>query len=379
VSESASLSNFKKTIFALILLVGAPIVAIVLLEGSASVLLFLRQYSQARSSQMAMRPHLTGDTLTGWINKRSYANADEYGRGIGLWFDRAGFRTDSVPSADDSSRGQLECVGDSYTIGYGVRQADTWCSQLAQYIPQSRSLNLGQDAFGIDQAFLLYKRDGVAAEHQVLVFAMTDLAFERLVTDSYQGRFKPVFTLVGAQLALHNVPVPEQTEAALKGASASRAFNDLRIMQALSKVPGLDRTSATERELRSKWPVVERIFSELDSIASHSGRTLVLVYLPTRRDIAPGPGDARRAQIAQFTSTQRIRYVDLTGPLRSLRKDSLDLAFITQPSRGSAPGVTGHYSRLGHAWVGRLLAQQLREVPTLRGVAPTSSTTGSRP
>jgi lysophospholipase L1-like esterase len=58
---------------------------------------------------------------------------------------------------------RIAVVGDSFTFGLEVRYEDTWPYQLERALgPEFRVLNLGVDGYGVDQAFLRYRRDVLA-------------------------------------------------------------------------------------------------------------------------------------------------------------------------------------------------------------------------
>lgn len=348
-----------------VIVLGAPIALLIFSEGSTSLYMFVQDYRAAQAPRGNSRPHTTYDTLLGWVNKPSYVSADEYGKGIVLSTNALGFRGSEPVVLTDTARTRLVCSGDSFTLGYGVTDDKNWCHLLEAQFPGLQTLDMGQGAYGLDQAYLWYRRDGVRVPHKVTVFSMTDVEFERSITDSYQGRFKPILAFENGAVQIRNVPVPQQTDDALKRAYAGRLLNDLRIMQVIRKFPAFDGSSAGANLVNDRWSVFEGVFASLDTLSKRAGSTLVLVYLPNRRDVPQGALDARRAKIAASAAKQGIRFVDLTPALRAMRKDSLDLAFISKSLPQSAPGVPGHYSNLGNAWIANQLAVQLRDVPAL--------------
>src|SRR5437868_14624409 len=95
------------------LLIGIVIVAatLVMLEGAASLLLFLRDYRSASAPASVVRPLTMPDTLLGWANKPNYHNANQYGRGVGLTINAQRMR-DTGP-VDSTKAARLVCSGDS--------------------------------------------------------------------------------------------------------------------------------------------------------------------------------------------------------------------------------------------------------------------------
>lgn len=363
------------------LLLGLPVVALILIEGSTSLLMFARDYRNAQAPRGNSRPHTAYDTLLGWVNRPDFSSPDEYGKGIGLTTNNLGFRGSSVVNAGDSATRRLACSGDSFTLGYGVADEKAWCHLLQGYYPGLQTLNMGQGAYGLDQAFLWYRRDGVRVPHQVQIFSMTYVEMERSITPSFMGRFKPMLVLDNGKLQTSNVPVPAQTDDALRRAYAGRLINNLRVMQFLRRFSAFDGTTNVASAVMGVWPTFEATFNELDSLNKAHGSELVLVYLPTPYDVNPGPLDERRAKLAAYAESHKVRFWDLTPALRALRKDSVDLAFITKVPPGAAPGVGGHYTNVGNAWAARELATRLRELPAFAGwtaTAPAVSQTAGK-
>ncbi|MBC8086261.1 MAG: hypothetical protein H7Z40_03285 [Phycisphaerae bacterium] len=367
-SETRSLSKTKRSVFFIVLLLGLPVLLLFLVEGSVSLLMFGRDYRNQQTPRNS-RPHTTYDTLLGWVNRPGSSNPDEYGKGIGLTTNGLGFRGSSVVNVSDTTTPRLVCSGDSFTLGYGVADEQTWCHLLESYFPGLQTLNMGQGAYGLDQAFLWYRRDGVPVPHRYTVFSMTYVEMERTVTSSFMGRFKPTLAVKDGALRAENVPVPPQTDESLRRAYANRLFNNLRIVQALRRLPAFEGTAGTTQMMRTIWPTFDRTFAELDSLNRARGSELVLAYLPTRADLSPGPLDERRVNIAKFAEAHHVRFIDLTPALRAMRGDSADLSFISKIPAGAAPGVGGHYTKLGNAWAARELASRLRDIPALNALS----------
>jgi hypothetical protein len=71
-------------------------------------------------------------------------------------------------------------VGDSFTFGLEVRYEDTWPRQLERLLgPEFQVLNFGVDGYGVDQAYLRYRRDGLAWRPEIVVLGVIDDDFRR--------------------------------------------------------------------------------------------------------------------------------------------------------------------------------------------------------
>jgi hypothetical protein len=329
---------------------------IVMLEGAASEWLFVRDYRAATAPRSLIRPHTTHDTLLGWVNKPSFSSPDEYGKGIALTTTAQGFRaTSATDTTLATGRSGLVCSGDSYTLGYGVADDHAWCA-LLRGLAGLRTFNMGQIDYGLDQTFLAYRRDGARVSHQVQLLGITNGQLERLTTANNGGRFKPTLAVEGDALVAKNVPVRAQTSDALRRAVASHAKDELRIVQLMRRIPGMDGRVKDARRIDGQWPLVEKVLDELSEASKQCGARLVVAYLPTKRDLRPSYIDDRRSRLAVYLQRHGTTFVDLTPAMRSMRRDSLDLAFISRVPRGAAPGVANQYSNLGNMWVAHMLS-----------------------
>jgi hypothetical protein len=339
-----------------------------LLEGATSLFLYARDATTSRPSRDNERPYLHRDRLLGWSNRAGAVSANEYGKDMRLRIDTNGFRANSSATALPNAP-LLACSGDAYTFGYGVDDAHPWCALLQRELGV-RTTNLGEPAFGLDQSFLRYARDGVPHRPAIHVVALTDLQLERALSDRYEGSPKPSFVLHDGHLSLRDVPVPEPGRLGLQRAYARRLLEDFRFVQWLRSFSSLSRPAVMTRAIRRDWAMFDALIDSMSKLDSAQSTSLALVYLPTRRDLRPGPLDARRELIARSATAHGIAFIDLAPALRTMRPDSQDHAFIASAPRGAAPGVTNQYSNLGNAWVARELSTRLRSLPTLQSVLP---------
>jgi hypothetical protein len=349
----------KRILLGLAIGVVITIGTLVMMEGTASDLLFVRDYRAASASKALIRPHTMNDTLLGWTNRPSFSSPDEYGKGIPLSTTPEGFRARGAGDAVSARPTRIVCSGDSYTLGYGVSDDHTWCALLARNSADVETFNMGEIDYGLDQDYLAYRRDGGRASPQIEVLGLTNGALERLVTANYGGRIKPTLALEGDRLVTKDVPVRAQTPDALRRAAKARTKDELRIVQLVRKIPGMDDRAKDARRIDAQWPLVEKILDELTAENKKRGSRLVVAYLPTKRDMKPSYVDARRRRLEEYCRRHGTTFVDLTPAMRALRKDSLDLAFISRVPRGAAPGVANQYSNLGNLWVARMLSSQL--------------------
>jgi hypothetical protein len=335
-----------------------------LVEGAASAYLFASDYRAATTPYTMIRPHTTYDTLLGWANRTSFVSPNEFGPGLILSTNAQGFRdTRDVTPVATPGQTRLVCSGDSFTLASGIADGRYWCALLERELPGLRTLNMGQGSYGLDQAYLWYERDGVRYAHDAQILAITDVMLERSTTAKYSGRDKPYLEIENSRLAIRNVPVPRQSMEQLRKTFAARVIEQLRIMQLIRQIPMFGGRRNQEVAATQAFPLFEKIFDDLAAVHKQRGSRLIIAYLPTKRDMQPGPHDEWRRRIAAYAKIHGIRFFDLTPAMRALRPDSLDLVWITRVPVGSPTGVPGHYTNLGHLWAARRIADSLATIP----------------
>lgn len=133
------------------------------------------------------------------------------GSGAGGWpvtVDADGLR-DCGGGLEAGEERAILAVGDSYTFGEEVGDAETWPAQL-QRLSGRRVLNGGVSGYGFDQIVLRAER--LAATHEPAMVIAGFIADDVRRTEMRRlwGRDKPWFALDGDRLRLQGVPVPER-------------------------------------------------------------------------------------------------------------------------------------------------------------------------
>jgi len=318
------------------------------------------------------------DTLLGWVGLPNLSRADNYGPGIRLTTNADGMRIHRpVSAALAPGETRAICSGDSFTFGSGVADDETFCAYLEQEIPGLRTLNMAQRGYGIDQAYLWYKRDAVRYPHQLHLFAFIWADFERMAVTSFTGYPKPRLRLKDGQLALENVPVPQWTGES-KLTTAAGLLPELRLVQLVQGHTDQSDSAKLARVDAQVWDVALAVFKDLARLNKERGSNLVLVYLPAPADLQAGAQDTRRRRLAEFSRASGIPLVDLTAEIRTVPPDSSDWMFIT-PNQLVTQGSSGHYTAAGHRWVAARLAEHLRAIPAVAATLPPAARTAAAP
>jgi hypothetical protein len=287
-----SLPLWKLLLFGGITLVGMPILVLLLIEGASSFVLLARELSKPVKLPLPAA-HTDYDTLLGWVNRRGFFDRDQYGHGIYFRTNGQRFRNDhDFTPAVPPGRVRLICSGDSFTLGYEVDNEHAWCAVLERKHPRLETVNMGQGGYGVDQAYLWYKRDGQVLDHDLHVFAVIQDDFRRMKLRNYTsggGQYaKPVLTLEGDSLRVGNMPVPRWTFLMPRLVSfvlqKRPALAQLRVAQLgelLHNRFGRDRWPGDTAADSLTWQVAERVLADLTSMNRAKESVLVVLFLST--------------------------------------------------------------------------------------------------
>ena len=349
------------------LFVGAAALLLALIEGSASAARIVGEI-RAIGSETNFRK-AKYDTLLGWIGQPAIHVPDMFARGVGLTNNVDGMRIHRpVQRALASGMRRIICSGDSFTHGWGVGDSDTFCADLEAILPRVETLNMAQPGYGIDQAYLWYKRDGAQWPHQLHLFAFIWNDFERMTMRNFSGYNKPILRVKDGRVVAENTPVPRVGGSGVSNWSyAARVLQGLRLMQLLQRRTDNSDRAKLARTEQQIWTTSESVFRDLDALNKARGSQLVLLYLPTRIELVPGPLDARRARLTAFATGAGLTLIDLTEEMRRVPADSSQWFFITNRQLAIRRAAT-HYTTLGHHWVAEAIARRLRDTPSTNAV-----------
>lgn len=345
---------------------------LVLLEGAASWLVSAVETRERALRPLAERLHVAYDPELGWVSRPNARLDDLYGPGVFLRTNSRGFRgAVETPKAVPAGRRRIVCSGDSFTLGYGVDDNQAWCARLAAQLPGVDTVNLGQGGYGIDQAYLWYRRESPQLDHDVHVFAFIAEDFLRMEVDRFMGYGKPVLVLApGGGFEVTNVPVPENATWAPGLWRSVQGLRELRLVQLYETFVGrpLDLESRPLPE-QDTAALALRVFEELARHNTEKGSTLVLVWLPMESELSPMPGDAAREGLRLELARRGIAYLDLHREFRALPKGQAAQLFLARGSTRFA-AAEGHYSVEGNAFVAQLLREKLLAFPEVAARLP---------
>ncbi len=364
-------SGLKHAGFAAIAVVGLPALALCLVEGASSAILFARDVSRAlQAAPEERRRRVQYDSLLGWAWQPSIEVRDVWGPGIHFRTNARGFRgnAETAPRSPDG-RVRILCSGDSFTEGAGVGNDYTWCALLESMNPRFESINLGQGGYGFDQAYLRFKRDGRPLEHAVHILAFITDDFRRMGLRQSWFWGKPTLALRNGVLTTENVPVPRVVPRFPGLRFVLDATQELRGFQLLGKLRaklGGETLDWTVRD-SALAEVVSAVVADLGAMSRADGTSLVLVYLPTLEDYLHDSADRWRQRLRTAAGGDTdVLYLDLIPELRRLPPDSAAAMFIPRAGgtavRGADGNGEGHYTIRGNRWVADHLFQYLADL-----------------
>jgi hypothetical protein len=340
---------------------GLSIFGLALAEGLISLSLLAVDLASAPSLPEKQK-HSQYDRELGWVSVPNVYLRDMYGPGVWLQTNAQGFRANrSFLREPPPGMVRVVCSGDSFTLGFGVSNDETWCQRLNDLDPRIEPVNMGQSGYGLGQAYLWYRREEPKLVHDIHVFAFIWNDFARMTLRTFNGYHKPVMTVRNGELQVENVPVPHSSYARPVLTSwllrTRQTLSDLRIGELGRRMRARlgDDERATNLMAQRTWEVAEKIFDALAEHHRKNGSLLVLLHLPSAEDTKYAAAQQWDAWLRAYARLKGVPYVDLGPALRQLPMDSAAAIF----------GTHLHYAREGNAWVARELYDRLLRTPEI--------------
>jgi hypothetical protein len=331
--------------------------ALLLVEGLCSVYWLARDYVDFRRNlPQAIRfdeeRHVRYDPELGWVNIPGKRMRDFYGPGKHLTLNALGFRGPDITPARPPDRFRLVCLGDSFTLGYGVDDCDTWPARLQQLRPGLETVNMGSGGYSVGQCCLWFQRDGLRLRPDAVVLALvTDdiwrMAGERMIN----GYGKPTFWLRDGRVKIGNQPVPAKIEA---GASIREGWKTLAfleqhggLLRGLSRIAraiSMARPVATPDDAMK---VALKLVEELHARLEREKIPLTLVLMPDLTELTESGSQETYLQVAaRFETCARtngIPFLSLYGKFAAASSQADSLFNTDDPWH--------HYSPAGYQLV----------------------------
>ncbi len=352
--QTIKITRRRKLLFATV----AVVVGLLLLEGLASMTfsgieLFNCWQHQPRVVDSRPEHHCQYDAELGWAGKPNVTIHNYYGEGSDFITNNLGMRgVTNYPH--DHSKIRVVCVGDSFTVGYGVNGDDSFPSLLQASNKQIEVANLGQEGYSIGQNSLWLRRVTGEVDPDVVVCVWIVEDFRRLTRrTTSNGYGTPQFHVEDGQVVVSNTPVPQKLNA---GASmpVDRAY-----FQAITKHSSLARgisilvPKAEVNPDDSALFIGLHIIMELREFLRSRDCELICVLSPTASDLF-GTDDAIIYQSISVALSEHMSRIDI--PYLDLKP-----AFQkhVDATRLFLPEEFHHYNESGNALVADTLNHEL--------------------
>lgn len=259
-------------------------------------------------------------------------------------------RNGEAPAA---AAAKVLAVGDSYTFGDDVNDAETWPAHLEMLLMRP-VLNGGVFGYGVDQTVLRAEELLRVYEPETLILSMIADDLKRAEL-SYRDGWKPYFEMGhGGELKLRNVPVPQSPRPVrLRRIRDLLSFSHLAhaVFRRVSSEWWL-REGAEHRVHNDGAVIAQLLMNRLsDSIRGKNIRVLVVAQADRSLDAVSLLPVLERARSVGFET------IDIATELQALIRARPEFAesFFLGP-------FAGHMTSQGNRWVAERLAGKLGEV-----------------
>ncbi len=365
---------------------GAPLMKKILFYGMATFLALTLCEAGARlffyfseagfSGAVAEDRHCQHDPLLGWSHVPGLFIPDMYGQRKNLTINYQGFRApDEYSPSPSPGVKRVFCLGDSFVLGYGVGDQDTFPHHLETMGNNLEVINMGQGGYGLDQMFLWYNQERANFGHHVLLLCYIDDDICRMNTSQFGSYGKPWIHVDGRAIRVENVPVPDYRKGA--GGLFRRMGSHLALRRMVSLTAdrlglGLDDRNSVFSSQEAFMDTALALFEEVRQYTREHNIELVLVRLPTVRSLEQDSSIflalSRHLDDAGFT------HLNLLRDFRKMPPDKLAGMFIHQstaePEVKAYMGYAAHYTSTGNQTVARLILE--RALPENIPPAPVS-------
>lgn len=328
-----------------------------LVEGISSVTIVGHEIMDRWNGGLRSRIHVEYDSLLGWVNMPGRYFPDMYGPGIDLAINKQSLRNeDDMDPEVAQGRVRVLCVGDSFTFGIGVASRQTWCNLLETLNDRLETFNFGEAGYGIDQAYLKYRRYSTDVQHDVVVFAFIKNDIQRMQDDRFLSVYpKPRMRLVEGGLATENVPVPILSGPQRWLARNASALQQLRSVTLAgiitSRVFGSCRPDAGEAD--GGRALAMAILQAVADEAARKGARVLFVYLPDAARGATRVEEMWGSYLGTELRSRQLPWLDLVTPASHMPFDQRDAMYDPE---------WFHYTEAGHIYVAEHVSEALRDI-----------------
>lgn len=338
----------RKNLLRLALSLAVTVFLVLAIEGIAS--LWGKWVVSGQPPPVSEVSHCEYDPELGWRHIANKHVANLYGPGLSLTTNGQHLRgTRDHALADDQGKYRILCLGDSFTMGYGVADDESYPALLAKEHADLETINMGLGGYGLDQCYLWYQRDGTKFDVDVLLFTFIVGDFFRMNPIGNVANVpKPVLQLVDGDPVAVNVPVPNILVPGF-GARLVRLWQTSALCGLLPTTFAAPALAPATIDAQPFAPVSLRMFEILRDLSKQRGQRFVLALLPVYEDVGTERHELVDGWLRPALAARGIEMLDLRPAFRAVPKAELVDHF-----------ALGHYSRRGNLLAARALLEGLR-------------------
>jgi hypothetical protein len=264
-------------------------------------------------------------------------------------------------------QGAVLMVGDSFGVGSGVGDAESWPAQMETALG-TQVINAGVGGYGFDQIVLRAEMLlPILKPRVLLVQSRLDYGLSVNRMSIAGGTPKPYFTLSSGELVLHNEPVPRLASTSHELGWERSVFGHSYLVQYIMTRLNVLQWWTFSR--RIKWELSENesvevtcnLIQRLAQIRDRDGVRVILVLQYSGLDAAEQPlsWEPRRSRVLDCAGREGLEPVDTLDALRAVYRAG-DLAAYEQLWQMQDHGrVYGHMSAEGNRLVAKLVLEHL--------------------
>lgn len=321
-------------------------------EGVASLVLAWK--TAAAPPTFREQAHCKYDPELGWSQIPGKQVTSLYGPGLGLTVNAQGFRgTRDHSLRTPAGAYRIVCLGDSFTMGYGVSDAESYPAQLERLRPGLESINMGLGGYGVSQCYLWYLRDGVKFECDFLLLSVIGSDFYRMMSDrDASNAYKPGLKIEDGELLVTNVPVPSILEGEGTAELVGKTWEISALARLMRRIhPPKPEGSGPRAPADEPFaPLARAVIERLRDLSRERGQGFAVAYLPVRDELEAGGSSVLYEWLTPLLTELSVPLIDLFPPFLALDPGTRLIHF--------APD--GHYSKLGNELAARELLSSLQ-------------------
>lgn len=306
-----------RPVFKNALLAVAGVVAGVLLVELLFALFYPQRIRSILTQSVFFGEH---DEELGWRTKPGSSSKH-------LFINDKGYRGKEFPY-EKTGKKRVLAFGDSATFGYYLDEESTYPHYLQKTLGDGYEvLNMGVPSYGLDQSYLLYKREGPKYKPDSVVFGVTSNDIYDITCSMRFGFYKPFFRLVDGKLKLFNTPVPKKIpieDVFFKGQPLkARLFKHSNVFRFLfyrfADINKALDVSLEEMSLEDGVKVAAAIIADLKQRCADEGSKLIFLIFPREDRLGGVPSDEGYGyylRIMDILKNEGVPFIDLHGAFR---------------------------------------------------------------